>query len=477
MRRILFFGIVWSVLAPCAAFAQVAAVVFTSDPQTVAPNAISQQISVQTQDGAGTSAPVPSTACVSITSSSVQGHFSSSATTWSPVSVLTMSKNTANKNFYYQDAQEGNATVTARIALKPDTVSSSCANWPIDQWSVGWSVSQQISIGSTASGTNDTSATSGVASDTSATSTAGSSQARTNAQATVSSYVAPPVPTIYTDAGPDRTVIVGADTEFDARAYDKTSELVDHVRFSWNFGDGSTAEGQSVLHHYSYPGRYALVVNIAENKSAAMDEAVIVAEPAKLAFDALPDGGVKITDLAERDLDLSGWIVRAGGSAFDQSFMLPPHSIVLAGSSMFAARGTLGFAATAQAVLQYPNGVTAVAAGQASAGAAASPASSSAIALAVPLPVASTMRKPVAANARPKPVARAPDLSPEPAREPVDQIATSTQVAAAAAAGGTHGSWLWWGAAAALAIAAAGALIAARRLGATEWAVVDASEE
>src|SRR3989344_122888 len=186
-------------------------------------------------------------------------------------------------------------------------------------------------------------------------------------QTPVSSYVAPPVPQIFVDAGGDRTVIVGADAEFDARAYDRTRNVLDttHVRFLWNFGDGTTSEGPAVLHHFEYPGRYAVVVDIAEDKSAGSDTVIVTAEPAKLAWKALPDGGVELNSLAGRDLDLSGWIVRAGPGVFASLFRLPPHSVILSDSSVRIARATLGFTATAEAQLQYPNGVAVAPAGEA----------------------------------------------------------------------------------------------------------------
>ncbi|MDP2648822.1 MAG: helix-hairpin-helix domain-containing protein, partial [bacterium] len=146
--------------------------------------------------------------------------------------------------------------------------------------------------------------------------------------APVSSYVPPPTPTIFADAGGDRTVIVGADTRFDARAYGKDqSDLTGKVRFSWNFGDGSTAEGMSILHHFAYPGRYAVVLSVAEGMEAVSDRITVAAEPAKLAFNSLPDGSVAIENMAGRDLDRSGWIVKQ----FGRYLMLPEHSIILSG--------------------------------------------------------------------------------------------------------------------------------------------------
>ena len=103
-------------------------IVFTSAPQTISVGAISEQITIQVQDAEHTLSKVPSTACASITSSSSGGAFSSSASAWSAVSVLTIAKNSANRNFYYKDGTVGVPTLGIRVALKPEAETRSCAN-------------------------------------------------------------------------------------------------------------------------------------------------------------------------------------------------------------------------------------------------------------------------------------------------------------------------------------------------------------
>jgi len=445
---------------PRPSHAQVANVVFTSDPQTVAPGVVSQQLTVQAQDGAGASVNIPQTACLSLTTTSAQGQFSSSATNWSPISVLTMNKSTANKNFYYQDTQAGTPTITVKVVLKPTDVSASCASWPLDQWNIQWTATQSITIGAG-------SASGGTDSSTSSNATASSSiqTQPTSSPAPTASYVAPPAPSLYADAGPDRTVIVGADTQFDARAYDRSKNVIDTARFLWNFGDGSTGEGESVLHHYQYPGRYALMLTIAQDKFAAMDEAVVTAEPAKLSFTALPDGGVEIDNLAERDLDLSDWLVRAGSGLFPALFTLPPHSVILSGSSMHIAKATLGFTATAQAELQYPNGVEVLQAGETTSGAVAP------VPAAAPAPIVAAVPRAAAASKTPDYSA---DVSAEDVQTSDATISTTTgQSASVGAASSGYSSNMWWIAAIVLALAAGGALVAAQRLGKKEWDIVE----
>ena len=302
--------------------------------------------------------------------------------------------------------------------------------------------------------------------------TSSSTSATQTAPAAVSSYVPPPTPDLYADAGADRTVIVGADAEFNASAYDKAQNILDPstVRFNWNFGDGSTAEGESVLHHYEYPGKYALVLNIALNKNAATDEMTVTAEPAKLTFSALGDGGVEIDNLAGRDLDLSGWLVRAASGLLPALFMLPPHSMILAGSSMHISRATLGFIATPQSELDYPNGVVMLSAGQSST--ATSTSAFSAPVIASSVPKVPTVSAPVV-----KQTTRATvNIAEASVIESDDtEIATDTQVVetAAAATVPTGAFSVWWLAVIALAGVAAIALIVAKKLGKKEWDIIE----
>lgn len=280
------------------------------------------------------------------------------------------------------------------------------------------------------------------------------SSASASSPAPTPSYVAPPEPIVFADAGADKTVIVGADTEFYGRAYDKKKQTVDRVRFSWNFGDGSTAEGPSVVHHYDYPGRYAVVLSIAEDRESASDYAVVTAEPARLAFKMLPDGGVAIENLSGHDLDLSRWVVRS----YNTAFTLPDHSIVLMGEALRIGQKTLGFFSSAAAELDYPNGVLALRANDVS--------------------QTTVPAEPIAAVelARPRPVPRVRAETPEPdAGAPAAESSASSSAQTAAAASGFDAGAYWWALAALLGVVSGGAAWQVRRVQKTEWDVIEDS--
>jgi hypothetical protein len=181
-------------------------------------------------------------------------------------------------------------------------------------------------------------------------SNSGSSKAKTEAPS--SGFVPPPMPQIFADGGEDRTVIVGADTLFQAHAYDRAQTAYKSAKFIWNFGDGTLVEGSEAMHHFAYPGEYAVELSIADREYSGSTRIVVEATTAQVGMALLPGGGVAIKNGSGRDLDLSFWQVAQGTT----TFALPPRSVVLDGASINISPDTLGFAAGSGAELRYPNG-------------------------------------------------------------------------------------------------------------------------
>ena len=55
---------------------------------------------------------------------------------------------------------------------------------------------------------------------------------------------------IFANAGGDRKVIAGADTQYKGLVLGLKGEPIQNARFSWSFGDGSIQDGQNILHSY-----------------------------------------------------------------------------------------------------------------------------------------------------------------------------------------------------------------------------------
>src|SRR3989338_155032 len=109
--------------------------IFTTNPQTIKLNEISEIISIQAQDANGVSADILQTACLELSTNSSTGEFSSSNTNWSPVKILTMSKGSANRNFYYKDSIVGNYELSVKVSLRPEG-KPACASWPKEEWDI-----------------------------------------------------------------------------------------------------------------------------------------------------------------------------------------------------------------------------------------------------------------------------------------------------------------------------------------------------
>lgn len=302
-----------------------------------------------------------------------------------------------------------------------------------------------------------------------------------NTDAPTPSFVPPPLPEIFADAGDDRGAIVSADVEFYGRAYNRKREPISNVRFMWNFGDGATAEGEAVSHRFDYPGRYAVVLTIAQNRHAVADQIVVTAEPARLSFFARPDGSVEIINRAESDLDLSSWIVRSN----PRDFRLPPSSIVLRGSNLRISERTLGFWSSPQTELLYPNGVLALQAGEVREEASAAelsapppvePVSEETAPLSAPAPIAAAPLLPIAAAPQIE-TAETAQVQPELALEAAERSDVASSSAAAVSAAQPLGGSRWWLAALLLALTGGAAIYAVKRFSRGEWNIVEETGE
>ncbi|MDO8576573.1 MAG: lamin tail domain-containing protein [bacterium] len=275
--------------------------------------------------------------------------------------------------------------------------------------------------------------------------------------------VMPPPPKVFADGGSDRTVVVGADTEFRARAYDEKKNLIDFSRFHWNFGDGSVSEVATVLHSFEYPGRYVVVLDMPEEKDAAADQIIVTVERVQLTLTLMQDGGVMIENRAGRTLDLSRWIVRSHG----QAFTIPDHTFILAGSPLRISQKTLGFSSGPDIELDYPNGVFAL-----------GTVPPSPTATSTPAPVAQPEYGSQTAVVRNGEVAGQTVVNDDESavNEPEMSVyASSTQVASAVTPAESS-SRMWLFGAFGIAGLAAGSLVIARRYGKKEWDIEEMSE-
>src|SRR3989344_7865729 len=192
-------------------FACGVSIALASDISQVVFTTISETITVQTQDANGNYATSTQTACLELTTNSSTGEFSSSNTKWNPVKILTMSKGSANRNFYYKDSAAGNYDLSVKISLKPEG-KPACTEWPKEEWDIKWNVKQNIIVSSSFS-----SASSQENQSSSANSSSSSSFA-TEVIASGSVAYNYKNEQIFAKAGEDKTAVAGADVVLEGNA-------------------------------------------------------------------------------------------------------------------------------------------------------------------------------------------------------------------------------------------------------------------
>lgn len=130
-------------------------------------------------------------------------------------------------------------------------------------------------------------------------------------------------PSIKAYAGEDKVMITGSEIEFLGQAWNSKNELLEDIRFWWNFGDGSSKEGRAVSHIFQIPGKYMVGLHISDGSSAASDYVLVeaIANQLKITEVLLGESGYfKFYNPSDLILDIGGWIVE---SASGRRFTIP----------------------------------------------------------------------------------------------------------------------------------------------------------
>lgn len=163
-------------------------------------------------------------------------------------------------------------------------------------------------------------------------------------------------PTIYADAGEDRTVAAGSVGLFTAQAVGLKNEPLEASRYFWVFGDGASAEGKKVFHAYSSPGTYLAVLEITSGEYSASARVKVLVVPAMLSILNVSSGergGVTLKNESGYELDLSWWQLVSGPN----KFVFPKNTIVLPKATVVFPASITGLLDINQGVsLFYPNG-------------------------------------------------------------------------------------------------------------------------
>lgn len=176
---------------------------------------------------------------------------------------------------------------------------------------------------------------------------------------TSNTEVAPTTATsqVTAQAGPQtRVVLAGAPIIFEGKiAGLENSNWA--TQTTWSFGDGASAEGESVTHTYYYPGEYTAVLDVVSGGLTATDKMLVRVVLPNLSLRTGGDATRSFFTIENRggdELNISGWQVVNN----EKTFTFPKNTILGARKSATFASEVTGLATPAGNIpeLRFSNG-------------------------------------------------------------------------------------------------------------------------
>jgi hypothetical protein len=303
--KFLFFAFLFLIF-PAVSFAEISKIVFITDAQSINPSVLSGPITIQAQDSSGNVYQTPETLDIQFISTSATGKFLGS--TGNPVTTY-MSKNTANKTFYYKDSTEGTFTITINIRGRESGVELT-ASQPIS-----------ISSGAVSESSNDS-----TASETS------------TSEENTTSVISSPNAKLEVVAGSDRATAPGSPIWFQATVK-KNATLTDS-KLNWSFGDGEVGTGFLVSHTYKYPGDYVVVLSARAGDIFSVSRLKVkVVEPSL----SVKDTGeyLEVSNNGDTEVNIFNWKIEDAGKGFvfQPDTIILPHASVRFDKSLLKMKG------------------------------------------------------------------------------------------------------------------------------------------
>jgi len=316
LPRFLLLAILFFVF-PAASFAQIAKIVFTTDPQTVKPNTLSGSITIQTQDSSGNVFQTIETIDLEFISTSATGEFLGG--TGNPVTTY-MNKNTANRTFYYKDSTEGVFTITVNAKGR--------------ETSQEWSVNQQIIVSSSAPQSTDQNPPEVLGASSSSSSSSSSSQSSGSSTVNVSSLSAQ----LEVLAGSDRTTSPGSPIWFQATT--KKNTTLTGLELNWSFGDGNVGTGSLVSHTYKYHGDYVVVLSARAGDIFSISRLKVKVAESDVSV-SNKDKYLEISNNSNTEINLFNWKLENEGKGFifQPNTIILPHSLIKLDKSLLKMKG------------------------------------------------------------------------------------------------------------------------------------------
>ncbi len=291
-------------------YAEVSQFVFTNEQRSVAPGVISESLTVQSQNSGSAQESIAETTDLVFQSSSPTGEFLNSS--GNPVST-TMSKNTANRTFYYRDSTTGNHTLTV-TATGRDTAKV-------------FKATQMIVVGNSQSAIDQNQNNSTTTSTSGTTSSSGDSLSSHSNPSPASDSKT--VMNFEVSAGRKRFTSIASEVVFKAEPLKLSGVPENYIQYTWSFGDGTTANGQVVNHRYRFAGDYVVVLNaVYSDKSAVSRTDVSVIKP--MFSVGVIDGGVLVKNNSSGEVNMGEWVIEGARNRLE----LPRDTIIEKGKSI-----------------------------------------------------------------------------------------------------------------------------------------------
>ncbi len=180
------------------------------------------------------------------------------------------------------------------------------------------------SAGSTSS-TTATSTDNGAASSSTSSSSSGANASAHYSSANLSNKK--PGTTTTLSAGRDRLSAPGTPLQFVAET-NLTS--VTSSEFEWNFGDGTTDRGATVVHSYEFPGEYVVILSAVMSDGQVIARANVKVVEDKLAILSADTEKIQIKNNSSYEINLYGRALVVG----ERSFAFPKDTIIKAGQAL-----------------------------------------------------------------------------------------------------------------------------------------------
>lgn len=162
---------------------------------------------------------------------------------------------------------------------------------------------------------------------------------------------------VTAQAGPQtRVVLAGAPIIFEGKIAGSENSY-GTAQTTWSFGDGASAEGESVTHTYYYPGEYTAVLDVVSGGLTATDKMLVRVVLPNLSLRTGGDASrsfFTIENRGEDELNISGWQVVNN----EKTFTFPKNTILGARKSATFASEVTGLVTSVGSIpeLRFPNG-------------------------------------------------------------------------------------------------------------------------